>query len=114
MGSKKFLGLGQAKCTPCLIGVPLTMHQELCPKIKDGRTREILDVDIPVAVKACADHEPRVVVEQYLSRIVERADIRYRLASKTDRFAGQARKDRPDLFLMPDGRPVCAPPANCS
>src|SRR5216684_3667236 len=100
MRSEEFLGLEQAKRSCSLVRVSLTMNQKLCPEVEDGCPREIIDVDIPAAVKACTDHQTRVLIEQHLPRVVERADVYHRLASETDGFPGQIRKHRPDLFLM--------------
>src|SRR6266853_39113 len=87
-------------CTRSAFRMSFTMNQKLCPKIENGCPREIIDVDIPGAVKACTDHQTRVVIEQHLPRVVERADVHNCLASKSDGFPRQIRKHRSDLFLM--------------
>ena len=52
------------------------MDEELCPVLEDPRSGEIVDVDVPVAIEAGGDQEPRIVVKQDLSRLMYGADGR--------------------------------------
>src|SRR5216684_224727 len=100
MRSEEFLGFEQAERSCSLVRVSLTMNQKLCPEVEYGCPREIIDVDIPAAVEARADHQARVVIKQDLSRIVESADVHHCLSCQADSLAGQTRKHSSDLFLM--------------